>query len=145
VQTIRLRVWQLVLAVGLATLLLGVALGHFLLPGKPRGREIDLGDGVKVYVSKSAEPQLEARRDSSEAMTNVRAAIPAIEAYAADHNGYARMTLAAVRKYDAAIPAALHIVSATRSGYCVESTVAKQTYSKDGPAAELVPRACPGG
>ena len=143
-QTIQLRVWQLVLAVALAALLAGVGLGRYAVPaGKPAGRAVDLGNGVTVYVPKSAEHNIRMRQEESQAQSNLRAAVPAIEAYSADHGGYRGMTLAALRGYDAAIGSFVRIVSAKRSTYCVESTTGKTTYSKNGPGGDLVPRPCP--
>lgn len=49
------------------------------------------------------------------------AAVPAIEAFRYDNDGYAGMTLAKLRKaYDAGIPA-ITIRSATKSSYCIEA------------------------
>jgi hypothetical protein len=80
--------------------------------------------------------------DSAGAEANVRAAIPAIEAYYADHATYRRATLRALQQYDAAV-ADVRIVSATRGSYCIESTVGGSTYHKRGPGAEIVPGSCP--
>lgn len=72
----------------------------------------------------------------------IRAAIPAIEAYAADHNGYAGMTIAAIRKYDAGI-ADITIIRATRDTYCIESGTGADQYHKDGPGEASAPGPCP--
>jgi hypothetical protein len=73
----------------------------------------------------------------------VRAAIPAVEAYAADHNGYAGMTLAALRRYDPAVD--VTIVRAARNTYCIERGTGAEQYHKDGPGAEIAPGPCPAG
>jgi hypothetical protein len=74
---------------------------------------------------------------SYDAQTNLRAAIPAIEAYYADKGTYAGMTLEGLRGvYDYGIPD-VKIVRATRKAYCIESTVAGETYSYHGPARGL--------
>jgi hypothetical protein len=80
--------------------------------------------------------------DSAGAEANVRAAIPAIEAYYADHGMYRRATLRALREYDAGV-ARVRIISATRGSYCIESTVGGATYHKQGPAAAIVSGSCP--
>ena len=80
--------------------------------------------------------------DSAGAEANVRATIPAIEAYHADRGTYRRATLPALQQYDAGV-ANVRIVSATRGSYCVESTVGDATYHKQGPGAEIVSGACP--
>ena len=74
--------------------------------------------------------------------TNLRAAIPAIEAYHADNNTYAGMTDDLLRaKYDAGIPT-ITIVRANAKGYCVESTVDGVTFHKGGPARDIAPGGC---
>jgi hypothetical protein len=73
--------------------------------------------------------------------TNVRATIPAIEAYYADNGTYAGMTDDLLRKYDPFLPT-FTLVRATRNGYCVESTVDGVTFHKAGPAGDVAPGAC---
>jgi hypothetical protein len=80
--------------------------------------------------------------DSAGAEANVRAAIPAIEAYYADHGTYRRATLRALQGYDAGV-ANVRIISATRGSYCIESAVGGATYHKQGPAAEIASGSCP--
>jgi hypothetical protein len=78
----------------------------------------------------------------SKAQANVRAAIPAIEAWNADHGTYAGMTLSKLRRqYDAGLPQ-IRIVRAAKTTYCVESTLDGVTVSKDGPAAEIARGSC---
>src|SRR5919201_1564254 len=68
--------------------------------------------------------------DAAQAQSNVRAAIPAIEAWYADHGTYAGITLEALRQqYDYGIPTELKIARAWKHAYCIESTVAGETYS----------------
>jgi hypothetical protein len=74
----------------------------------------------------------------------LRAAVPAIEAYAADHNGYAGMTLAALRTYDAGITD-ITIVRATRDTYCIESGTGADQFHKDGPGEAAAAGPCPAG
>jgi hypothetical protein len=73
---------------------------------------------------------------------HLRAAVPAIEAYAADHNGYAGMTLAAIRKYDASI-SEITIVRASRDTYCIESGAGAEQYHRNGPGEANAPGPCP--
>lgn len=72
----------------------------------------------------------------------IRYAIPAMEAYAADHGGYAGMTVAALRGYDESI-SDITIVRATRATYCVQSGTAADERHKDGPGAPIAAGACP--
>ncbi|HEY2939008.1 MAG TPA: hypothetical protein VGJ27_04280 [Gaiellaceae bacterium] len=79
------------------------------------------------------------------AEANVRAAIPAIEAYNADHPGlgYRGMTLRGLqRRYDRGVTN-VRIPWATRTSYCVTSTVGPETYHKAGPAGDILPGSCP--
>ncbi len=78
---------------------------------------------------------------SSSAEASVRGAIPAIEAYYADNNTYSGVTVAALHEYDYGV-AAIRIVQADDVTYCLESTGGAETYSKAGPAAEIVAGFC---
>jgi type IV pilus assembly protein PilA len=83
------------------------------------------------------------RANKSAAQANVRAAIPSIEAFYADHNGYTAMgsaTTTTLAKYDAGIK--VTVLSATTSQYCVKSTSANVTFYKAGPAAAITTLAC---
>jgi type IV pilus assembly protein PilA len=90
------------------------------------------------------------RANDSAAKADVRAAIPAVEAYNADNTntgasgGYSGMTVTALQAYDSAIvPAKLSIATATSTTYCVQSTVGQATWNKQGPGADIVTGACP--
>jgi type IV pilus assembly protein PilA len=89
------------------------------------------------------------RANNSAAKANVRAAIPAVEAYNADNNntgnsaGYAGMTVSLLQAYDSAIvPTKLNISVATSVTYCVDSTVGGKTWNKNGPGADIVTGVC---
>jgi hypothetical protein len=72
--------------------------------------------------------------------TSVRAAIPAIEAYNADHNTYQGVTLRALRQYDVGV-SGVRVVRATPTTYCLEST-GSPPFHKTGPAAPIVAGGC---
>jgi len=57
----------------------------------------------------------------TEAAANVRAAMPSVEAYAADHGGYAGMTDPALRRYGSGTK--VHVAWAERSHYCLQSVL----------------------
>ena len=89
------------------------------------------------------------RANNSAAKANVRAAIPAVEAYNADNTGtgasagYTGMTVSLLQAYDSAIvPTKLTIASANSVTYCVESVVGGKTSNKDGPGADIVTGTC---
>src|SRR6478752_7271125 len=77
------------------------------------------------------------RANKSAAQANVRSAVPGIEAYAADNNGYTGVTLAALQaSYDAGIKNITFSATApTATTYCFYSTVGTYTYYKNGPGA----------
>ena len=89
------------------------------------------------------------RANKSAAKANVRAAIPAVEAYNADNTGtgasagYAGMTVSLLQVYDSAIvPTKLVIFSADATTYCIDSTVGGQVFKKAGPGADITAGAC---
>ena len=89
------------------------------------------------------------RANNSAAKANVRAAIPAVEAYNADNTGtgasagYAGMTVSLLQAYDSAIvPTKLTITTANSVTYCVSSTVGGKTWNKNGPGADIVTGVC---
>ena len=83
------------------------------------------------------------RANKTAAQANVRAAIPGMEAYNADHGTYAGATSAVLQaSYDAGIKHIL-VKSATATTYCIQSTVGASTYEKAGPSADIVSGACP--
>jgi hypothetical protein len=77
------------------------------------------------------------------AMSNVRAAIPATEAYYADHSGYRGATFNALRSYDSGLSPSVSVVTAGSKRYCLESTVNGQTASVSGPGGTVMQGACP--
>ena len=72
----------------------------------------------------------------------LRFAVPAIEAFAADHGGYAGMTLEALQRYDAGV-ADIRIAWTTRTAYCAESGTGANTHHRVGPAGDVRSGACP--
>jgi hypothetical protein len=72
--------------------------------------------------------------------TRVRMAIPALEAYNADHGTYKGVTLAALRSYDMGVTG-VRIVRATAASYCLEST-GPNPFHKVGAGGEILPGAC---
>jgi hypothetical protein len=81
-------------------------------------------------------------RLSSSAESNVRSAIPAVEAYYADNGTYTGMTLEGLRTtYDAELPD-IFIAQADAKTYCVESTVDSESFFKAGPGANIFAGHC---
>src|SRR5436305_12795613 len=93
--------------------------------------------GILMAIAIPSYLKFKDRANTSAAEANVRAAIPGIEAYAADHNGYAGATSALLQaSYDAGIKH-IRVKSATATSYCIDSTVGPSTYKKAGPGADI--------
>ena len=89
------------------------------------------------------------RANKSAAAADLRAAVPSIEAYAADNPGaYDGMTAAYLQSaYDQGVnPSVIFVQSAAGTSYCVQATApddaTKQAF-KSGPLAEIQAGACP--
>ncbi len=76
------------------------------------------------------------------AVTYVRMAVPAIEAWNADHNGYTGVTLAGLRSYDYGVRN-VTVVRATRTTYCLQSRAGIWLAHKNGPTAAIAYGRCP--
>ena len=93
------------------------------------------GGGVQTGKLDSGEA------DHFDAEGNVRAVIPAVEAFYADNGTYAGMTLRRLRStYDPTL-AGVRIVRASAQTYCVESTVGSTTADERLPDPEPAERA----
>jgi hypothetical protein len=128
---VTLKLWQLVAAV-LALLALG------LLGTAAVSRPSPVTRYVTVTETVQAKP-------SPRAAAYLRAALPAIDAYGRALHGYAGMTAVLLRStYDTSLDPSVVVVSATASGYCVQSTVGGATASMRGPAGAIEPGPCRG-
>src|SRR5262249_26319599 len=77
------------------------------------------------------------RAADSAAKANLRAALPAAEAFYADSKTYVGMTEPALRLIDAGLASSLTVVTATATGYCLAATVSGETWSVNGPGTPL--------
>ena len=99
--------------------------------------------GILLAIAIPSYLKFRDRANESAAKANVRAAVPAIEAYYADNNTYAGMTLAKLQaSYDAGIKNITFGSTLDATTYCVQSTVGQATYNKAGPSADIVSGAC---
>jgi len=101
--------------------------------------------GILLAIAIPSYLKFKDRANNSAAQANVRAAVPGMEAYAADHNGtgYTGATSALLQaSYDAGIKS-ITVKSASATTYCIESTVGNSTYKKAGPGATIASGACP--
>ena len=99
--------------------------------------------GILLAIAIPSYMKFRDRANNSAAQANVRASIPAIEAFYADNNTYAGATLAYLQTtYDAGIKN-IFVKTATSTTYCVQSTVGSMSWNKAGPGADIVTGACP--
>ena len=99
--------------------------------------------GILLAIAIPSYLKFRDRANESAAKANVRAAVPAIEAFYADTNSYAGMTLAGLQaSYDAGIKNISFGTTLNATTYCVQSTVGQATYNKAGPSADIVSGAC---
>ena len=82
------------------------------------------------------------RADDAAAKSNIRTAIPAIEAYRGDSGTYAGMTLAALQSQYSPGVAGITVVSAGAATYCVTAAVGGAAWFKAGPDGSITTTAC---
>ena len=106
--------------------------------------------GILLAIAIPSYLSFKDRANNAAAKANVRAAVPAVEAYNADNTGtgasagYAGMTVTGLQLYDSAIvPSKLFIKTANATTYCIQSTVGNATWNKQGPGADITTGACP--
>ena len=98
--------------------------------------------GILLAIAVPSYLSFRDRANNSAAKANVRAAIPAVEAYNADNSaGYSGMDLTDLQTYDQGVKNVL-VISANPTTYCIQSTVGQKTWRKDGPGADLSSVAC---
>ena len=99
--------------------------------------------GILLAIAVPSYLSFRDRATKSAAQADLRAAVPAVEAYSADNGGsYSGMTVTSLLTYDAGIKN-VDVVSATTTTYCIESTTsAKYPYHKEGPGGVIVTGTC---
>ncbi len=111
--------------------------------------------GILLAIAIPSYLSFKDRANNAAAKANVRAAIPAVEAFNADNvgtstdadstqatTGYAGMTLALLQSnYDQGVKN-INVSVATSSTYCIDSTVGGKSWNKNGPGADIVLGTC---
>ena len=100
--------------------------------------------GILLAIAIPSYLSFRTRANKSAAQANVRAAVPGMEAFNADHaTGYVGVNIAKLQaSYDAGIKN-VTVRAATQSGYCVENTwPGTVTYHKSGPSGDIKSGAC---
>ena len=78
------------------------------------------------------------RASDSSAKADLRAAMPAVEAYRADNGSYVGMTVSALLAYDNGLATGLGIHgSPTATSYCLTDTIGGRVWSVSGPGAAV--------
>ena len=98
--------------------------------------------GILLAIAVPSYMKFRDRANKSAAQADVRASIPGAEAYYADNNTYAGMTLGVLQSsYDQGIKD-ITVVAATNTTYCIEATKGAETWKKAGPGSDIVTGAC---
>ncbi|MGI8972635.1 MAG: prepilin-type N-terminal cleavage/methylation domain-containing protein [Gaiella sp.] len=98
--------------------------------------------GILLAISVSSYLGFEQRASDRVAHSNLRAALPAVEAYYEDYQDYAGMTRVELKKIDAGLAPGVDVVSSSSSGYCLRSTAEGASVYRNGPGAALTSVAC---
>ncbi len=99
--------------------------------------------GILLAIAIPSYLKFKDRANNAAAQANVRAAIPGMEGYNADHGGYSGVTSAVLQaSYDAGIKN-IRVKTATATNYCMDSTVGSAVFKKAGPGAPITSGACP--
>ena len=105
--------------------------------------------GILLAIAVPSYLSFRDRANDKAAQANVRAAVPAVEAYNADNpigtgasRGYTGMTSANLKTaYDQGLRG-FQVVRATSTSYCIEGAVGGKTWKKGGPNGAIVTGAC---
>lgn len=82
------------------------------------------------------------RAADATAKSNIRTAVPAIEAYRGNNEGYDGMTIAGLRSSYSPGIGNIVIQWTAKDAYCVSSTVSGRTWWKPGPAGQISTTSC---
>jgi type IV pilus assembly protein PilA len=100
--------------------------------------------GILLAIAIPSYLSFKDRANDAAAKANVRASIPAVEAYNSDNTGtgasagYAGLTISSLISYDAGLSVnGLAVMSASSSTYCIKATVANKVWYKNGPGSMI--------
>jgi type IV pilus assembly protein PilA len=101
--------------------------------------------GILLAIAVPSYLSFRDRANNSAAKANVRASIPAVEAYNADNSkGYSGLTLTAMKAYDQGVKNVVILGASNTTSYCIRSTVGTRSWYKRGPGADITTVACAG-
>ncbi|HEY6056352.1 MAG TPA: prepilin-type N-terminal cleavage/methylation domain-containing protein [Gaiellaceae bacterium] len=99
--------------------------------------------GILLMIAVPSYLGFKQRANKVAAQANVRAAIPAIETFFADHNTYVGMTKSSLMLYDAGLKVSIGATPAlSTTTYCVYNTVGNVEHMKAGPAGTITAGNC---
>jgi hypothetical protein len=125
--------------------LLAAAAALVLLPGCHElwGESSGASDYTATSVREDTSTSVDPTADDLNARANVRAVVVPIEAWYAEHQTYAGLTLEKLRKIDPLLEDIQLVGALTTETYCVESSVGDATWRKQGPGSPLTGGHCP--
>jgi type IV pilus assembly protein PilA len=101
--------------------------------------------GILLAIAVPSYLSFRDRANNSAAKANVRAAIPAVEAYNADNSrGYSGMDMTDLRSYDQGVKNIVILGTPNTVSYCLRSTVGTKSWYKRGPGGDITTGACTG-
>lgn len=101
--------------------------------------------GILLAIAVPSYLSFRDRANNSAAKANVRAAIPAVEAYNADNSkGYSGLDLTDMRSYDQGVKNVTILGTANTVSYCLRSSVGTKSWYKQGPGGDITTTACAG-
>ena len=101
--------------------------------------------GILLAIAVPSYLSFRDRANNSAAKANVRASIPAVEAYNADNSkGYSGMTMAKLTAYDQGVKNITILGTPNTVSYCLRSTVGTKSWYKRGPGGDITTGACTG-
>jgi prepilin-type N-terminal cleavage/methylation domain-containing protein len=104
--------------------------------------------GILLAIAIPSYLSFRTRANNSAAQANLRAAVPAVEAFFADKTdgtGYTAISLTALQNsYDPAIKGIQFNGTANSVSYCMQATVGNVNWYKKGPSGDITDTACTG-
>ncbi len=101
--------------------------------------------GILLAIAVPSYLSFRDRANNSAAKANVRASIPAVEAYNADNSkGYSGLDLTDMKSYDQGVKNVTLVGSPNTISYCLKSSVGTKSWYKRGPGGDITTLACTG-
>ena len=96
---------------------------------------------VLLVIAIGFQFQARERANDATAQSNIRTALPAIEAYKTETGSYAGMTLPILQSsYSPGVQ--VDVLAADAVGYCIRSSVNGHSWYKNGPAGDITATSC---